>query len=419
MRFSIAAKPTPIRARAAVFLKSLPLALLFCAALPSKAAPAETREGVVYVESNIGTANGNSILAYRRDAAGNLTALPDSPYATDGTGIYDTTLSLGPFDSDQNIIVNRNRTLLFAVNSGSNTIAVFHIRANGSLKPVKGSPFASGGINPVSIGLAGDTLAVVNKNQDINQPAVASLPNYTTFHVNGQGQLEDLADTTYYIDQGASPSQALISPNNKFVFGADFMGGLLRSFTIADNGSLSEHPPLPLPDAEFADTLTPRFPLGLDAHPKLPILYVGFVTINRMGVYTYDTTGTLHFERSVPNTGKAICWITGNKAGTRLYTTNTADNSVSVYDLTDPLAPVEIQKVILAGNSSAFQLSLDSKGKFLYVVGQRSSAATPLGDGSLLHVLKVDKDGLLREIGSSPLTLPVPAGTRPQGVVGL
>jgi 6-phosphogluconolactonase (cycloisomerase 2 family) len=101
----------------------------------------EQPSGVVYVESNIGTPGGNSILAFRRDSQGELTSLPGSPFPTGGTGVFDTSLQLGPFDSDQNVIANPEHTLLFAVNSGSNTIAVFHIHENGSLSPVEGSPF--------------------------------------------------------------------------------------------------------------------------------------------------------------------------------------------------------------------------------------------------------------------------------------
>ncbi|MEP7084194.1 MAG: hypothetical protein ABI854_05605, partial [Betaproteobacteria bacterium] len=155
---------------------------------PAHAADKKSSDGVVYLESNIGTPGGNSIIAYQRDDKGRLSALPGSPFPTRGTGIFDLSLNLGPFDSDQNIIVNPERTLLFAVNSGSNTIAVFNIRADGSLVHVAGSPFPSGGINPVSVGLARDTLVVVNKAMDPQQPA-NQLPNYTTFRVFPDGRL--------------------------------------------------------------------------------------------------------------------------------------------------------------------------------------------------------------------------------------
>src|SRR5689334_4697502 len=59
------------------------------------AQPEQPPSDVVYVESNISTPGGNSILAFRRDAQGNLTPLPGSPFLTGGTGVIDPSLKLG------------------------------------------------------------------------------------------------------------------------------------------------------------------------------------------------------------------------------------------------------------------------------------------------------------------------------------
>src|SRR5205807_849789 len=71
----------------------------------------------------------------------------------------------GALDADQQVVTNAAHTLLFAVNQGSDTIAVFRIARDGNLHPVKGSPFPSGGHAPTSVGLVGDTLVVANNNQ--------------------------------------------------------------------------------------------------------------------------------------------------------------------------------------------------------------------------------------------------------------
>src|SRR5262249_12345127 len=135
---------------------------------------------IVYIESN--DPAGNAILAYERNNAdGSLKPLMGSPFPAGGLGITFTT-ALGPFDSDQEVILNPARTMLFAVNGGSDTIAVFWINADGSLSPVDGSPFPSGGSNPVSVGLAGDILCVVNKDEDPGHPGQV-LPTYTSFRV--------------------------------------------------------------------------------------------------------------------------------------------------------------------------------------------------------------------------------------------
>ena len=138
-----------------------------------------------------------------------------------------------------------------------------------------------------------------------------------------------------------------------------------------------------------------------------------------MGVYSYNDKGELKFLRSALNKGTLICWIIINKEGTRAYTTNNGDDSVSVYDLTDPATPVEIEWLKLKGDGHPYQLALDSEEKFLYIVKHRTFPDTPIGEGNILNILKVNKDGTVTEIHTSPLKLPVPAEpfARPMGVV--
>ncbi len=373
-------------------------------------------KGVVYVQSNVATSPGNQILAYRRDGVGNLTPVEGSPFSTGGAGISPS-FNLGPYDSDQEIITNPEQTLLYATNGGSNSIAVFKFKSDGSLVPLKGSPFSSGGSNPVSLALTGNKMVVVNQDNDPANPG-QFLPSYSTLQVNSSGELKPIPGAVFTVDLGSNPSQALVPPNHpSLVFGCDFLGGLLRSFQLHENGSLQQVDVQALPADEFALSGAPPLPLGLWSHPKHPILYVGFVTINRMGVYRYNAFGQFEFLRTVPDTGNGICWIRSNKEGTRLYTSNTADPSISVYDISvDPTEPVQIQKVVLNGMSNVYQITLDPDEEFFYAVTQRNSAMLP-ASANALHVLKIGADGKLTEVPSSPTLLPVPASSRPQGVL--
>ena len=65
----------------------------------------------VYVESNTSAPNSNSIYAFRREKSGSLTPLPGSPFLTGGAGVQYTGSNLGPFDSDSEVIVNPQQTL--------------------------------------------------------------------------------------------------------------------------------------------------------------------------------------------------------------------------------------------------------------------------------------------------------------------
>jgi 6-phosphogluconolactonase (cycloisomerase 2 family) len=388
------------------FRSHIPLLLLLAIVLLGTLAVAQT--SAVYVESN--RADHNSILAFR-NSGGTLSFMGEFP--TNGKGVFDLSLKLGPFDSDQNVLTNAEGTVLYAVNSGSDTVAAFRIAANGSLSAIAGSPFPSGGSNPVSIGIARDTLAVVNKAMDPARPQL-NQPSYTSFSLTPEGAVENGPLSTILAPIGSSPSQALTTSGKRLVIDAQFLGGHLQSLLLNHDGSLASE------DFKAVETTAGPQPLGLWAHPARPILYAGLTSGNRMAVYTFDSTGHLSFVRSVPNSGKAICWIRSNATGTRIYTANTGDNSISVYDNTFPLQPVEIEHLVLKGLGSVFQITPDPRGTFLYAVTQRASATVPLGEGNTLHVLRIDQlTGKVTETGTSFVELPVPPGTRPQGVAAV
>ena len=370
--------PSPVRGIA--LLGSLLAIGLLTGGAPSDSTPPR---GVVYVQSNVSTGAGNQIIGFKRDDEGNLTQLPGSPYSAGGTGISPS-FNLGPYDSDSEIITNSSNSLVYATNGGSNTIAAFSIGKDGSLTPIPGSPFSSGGSNPVALSLSGDKMVVVNQDNDPGQPG-SFLPSYTTLQVASNGSLKPIRGASFTVDLGSSPSQAYIPYDNaQLVFGCDFLGGILRSFQLQANGSLSQVAAQALPPDEFALSGAPPLPLGLWSSPKARLLYVGFVTINRLGVYQYNEQGQFRFLRSVPNTGNGICWIRSNKEGTRLYTSNTADPSISVYDTSiDPSEPIEIQKIVLNGQSNAYQITLDPSEKWFYVVTQRNSASLPASANAL------------------------------------
>ena len=375
----------------------------------SSAAPAD----VIYLESN--STAGNSVFAYKFDFTASPTLLSTTPAG--GIGVYDPSFALGPFDSDQNLIEDASGTMLFAVNSGSNNVAVFQIQPDGSLVAVNGSPFPSGGSDPVSLGLKDDILAVVNKDQDPAQNGNLVQPNYTSFRVLPGGVLVPVPQSTVSVAYGSSPSQALMASQGGFVFGADFLGGLLQSFRLDQQGHLNQNLPQALPDSIFAGLTGGHQPLGMRTHPTLPILYVDITPVSEVAVYTYDDSGQLSFVRAVPDSGAGPCWAIVNHAVSRLYATNTGDNSIAVYDLADPLNPIQIQHFVMASTTgAAFSTVIDHSDSWIYVSSEQSStSATPAANA--FHALKVAADGTLTE-PFPPTILPV-SGAAPVRVQGI
>ena len=396
----------------------------------------------VYTETNAATAGGNAIQAYSQDSVtGKLTLL--GSYATGGMGTSEPALlPTGVLDTDRAVIANSSRTLLYAVNQGSDTIAVMRINSDGSLTPIAGSPFASGGHAPVSLGFSRNetVLTVVNSSLDPGRNVSDIAPNYTNFTVASSGSLSPVAGSTITLTAGAAatafgsaPSIALPSPDGTLIFGSNFLGDRIPVFQVGANGSLTQSPGSPfVPDASIftgAAAGKPQHPFGVVALPSSTkrVLYVSYPLAQQLAVYNYDSSGTLTFVKAVSNQGKAACWLLTNAAGTRLYSTNAVSGDVSVYDISDPLSPTQIQLLPLTNQAGAglftgnpWHEALDPTGAYLYILTPRDLGSTPSGQGNTMHVLKIDATtGMATEVAGSLVNLNVPLGTNPQGLLAL
>jgi len=180
----------------------------------------------------------------------------------------------------------------------------------------------------------------------------------------------------------------------------------------------------------------------MDHHPWLPIVYVGYVVAGRLGVFTYDSTASLHFVTDValgPN-DLTICWIAVSPNGKWVFTSNAGSNSVTVYDISatvkpeaSPLSPVYVTSFPMHIPQPAppgefppafitptvsFQIATDSSGQFIYAVGHELVANNQYPQGNIIHTLRVDARGNLMESACSPTTVTnIPPGAHPQGVV--
>jgi 6-phosphogluconolactonase (cycloisomerase 2 family) len=151
-------------------------------------------------------------------------------------------------------------------------------------------------------------------------------------------------------------------------------------------------------------------------------------------VYTYNKAGelTLVDQAATGPNDVGICWIEVSKDGRFAYATNATTDTVTVFSLADPLHPKFLQSVALGGpkvgvpqpapvlfSTTPFQLELDDHDDFLFVVNHETTLDDSFPDGNAVHVMKVGADGLLTEVGTSPVLLTgiVPAGAHPKGVI--
>jgi hypothetical protein len=427
----------------------------------------------LYIQTNDVREGQNAVLGYVRHDNGSLSPLPGNPYYTAGTGVNnDTHGKLGPHDNDTPLIVSQNGKILFSVNTHSNTIAAFTIHDDGSLKHVIGSPFSSHGVAPNSLSISGNALLVSNRNEDYHQieelrgKAKAS---YVSFVIEMDGSLQKVSKIE--VEGSQKPTQIHISQTNPSIaFGCDFqvdvdfdgdekrsflaglkpsVQGQLHSFKVGHGSLLIEKDRLQLPETNVGYKYkgmdgVPSMPLGIWTHPRQPLLYVGFVTRNELGVYRFTTEGDMQFKGSVKNSGQDICWVLPNKEGTRLYTINNLPRpdlgqkaaTVSTYDISGEHAekPVEIAVIELPmpgasfknnrnfeqPGSTAFQCNLNPEETILYVMCQRVNQTdeNKSEEGNILHSLMIDQSGVPSIGHSRHLGLDgVDFRSRPQGLV--
>jgi 6-phosphogluconolactonase (cycloisomerase 2 family) len=404
---------------------------------PSRVSTHAARGGFIYTDSNIPKKNGNTVLRYTFASSGKIDRKSVVKYRTGGSGLkWIEGASVGAFDADQQVAINPAHTLLFAVNQGSNTIAVFHLARNGNLTKVNGSPFPSRGENPVSIGPVGNNIIeVVNKSQ---RPGgtTKSPPNMTTFRVASDGRLTHVKKSTLTLPKDASPEQALIAPNGKLVLGADFSAQVIHSLQIRGGGRMKEAPgsPLKLDPSTYAGSTVPTgiptsllsIPLGMAVHPSKPYYYINAVVGGHLGVYKYNAAGRLTFLRAInnPKTFK-MCWDTMTSNGRVLYTSNTGTQDISVYDTSKPAQPQRIQLVKVKGHQPTTELTIESTQHFLFVLTPHVDAdagalrSTPQYRTNEVHVFAIGSKGRLTELKSSPIHLAVGRIAAPQGIVSI
>ncbi|NNC99001.1 MAG: beta-propeller fold lactonase family protein [Gammaproteobacteria bacterium] len=425
----------------------------------------------LYIQSNNIGDGQNSVIGYERHKDGTLTPHPAGPFMTAGAGFDNNTNGkLGPNDNDSPIAVSPDKKWLFAANGHSNTIAVFDIQSDGSLKHVNGSPFDSQGVQPVSLAISNDVLVVANRNEDPHQLDAlrgGAYANYASFKINQDGTLKFLSKIE--LTDGYKNTQVLVSSRNpQIVFGNDFqvdadfdgegnvsklfgneqhVRGRLNTLMVSTNpGHLHQVDQQAVPETVTPAPDVPSIPLGIWDHPKKNLVYAGLVTRNQLGVYSYDHSGKLTFVAAVDNSGQDICWLKTNKKGTRLYAVNNLPraeqgdkaSTVTVFDISGKRAekPVEIGRAELPlplgtfinnrnseqPNSAAFQFDIDDREKYLYVISQRinQTAENTNEAGNILHTLKIRSSGKLSVVDSRHLAQDgVSHRARPQGVVSI
>lgn len=302
-----------------------------------------------YIYTNNNNNGLNTISAFAIDATGALTEISGSPYLTGGNGASNTT----SLPSANRIVIAGN--FLFAANDQSNNVSVFSIDPNtGNLAPVAGSPFAI-----------------------VGEPARG---------VESRGTGISLA----------------ITPDNKFLFTANSELGIIASFSIAPNGTLTQIPLMQTPSSTLGIFRLAFGPNSLKVSPNGKFLFVSFPTTLTVRTFSIAADGKLTFVQAPGlniNGGGEPAGLEVSCTGERLY----VGNSFKDVPFLSQLFTLEIPSDGVLTNASRFGfpttggdtagLLLSPDNKFLFVSHQ---------DELSISVLQVGSTGNLTTVSGSP-----------------
>lgn len=374
---------------------SVPVVLLAAALAVPAAASADGGRGrhhdrdYVYLDDN--PAGANTVAGFARNADGSLSALPGSPFAAGGAGLG---ASLG---SQGAIQVTDDGRYLLTVDAGSNQISVLAINDDGSLTPVAGSPFASGGVEPNSIAVSDHLVYVENTG--------GTAPNYTGFWLGRDGRLTPIPNSTVTVAAGSSAGlgDVVFNDDGTRLVGVEVGPSLIDSFRVNWNGTLTAASGSPFPAqglGPFGSQFSPINPNQLfvsNAHNGAGLGTVSAFNDSWSGALSPIGTPPFADGQTAP------CWLVVSREGEYVYALNTASATVSSYSIsrdgTLTLIGTSAPVSGITGGGTDIALSTDDSTLYLNEAGNDTVAAFAV-DG-----------GTVTQLSGSPYSTPAGAST--------
>ena len=388
---------------------------------------AEKGGGWVYTLSN--DPGHNAVVAVSYGKNGNL--LPESTrsFPTGGKGEkFVHGGSAGTFAGDHQVTMSPDGRFLLAVNGGSNTIAVFQVNHHtGALTPVQGSPFNSGGENPISIDVSGNLVVVANHGLIPGQKPPGN-GNLTSFKFSSSGRLTKIST----VSAPGGPIESAISPNGRVVFSSDFFAFALQVLHMSASGKLSNGPggvfqfPKAVTQGRQAPPVLPppaiNLPFGVGVNPNHPYVYYAAAVAERLAVYKYSNNGAMTFVKAVDNSPNlATCWLWLTPDGRFMYANNTGSKTVAAWSVSASGTTLKrLQVSPLEKYGVPTNLTLAPQGNALFTLVVHDDADVPqskLADGNFIESYRVGKDHTLSRGDVAPL--PVFFSDLPAGLIAV
>jgi 6-phosphogluconolactonase len=322
-------------------------------------------KGFVYTLSN--QVSGNKVMAYKRSANGSLSF--DDSYATGGNG------SGGGLGNQGAVIISDDGDVLLAVNAGSNSISSFKINGNGlQLR----STVSSGGITPVSITQHNDLVYVLN---------AGGTGNISGFRLGENNKLTPIQHSTKPLSSAtAGAAQVSFVRNGKVLVVTEKATNKIITYKVDEWGR---------PGAMNSITAASPTPFGFAAG-RFGNIYVseavgGAPNASNVSSYEVGMNGAITLNQGPVATGQsAACWVVLTGNGRNIYTTNTASNTLSSYNVQPYSGNISIwQSVAATSGMGPIDAAITGNSRYLYVLNAGShniSAYAIAANGALTSI---------------------------------
>ena len=349
--------------------------------------------GHVYVNDN--TAPANAIAGFDRHADGSLTPIPGSPFPTGGAGTGAVIGSQGA------VQLTAHGRLLLAVDPGSNDISELLVGRDGRLWQLPGATIPSQGNEPVSIAVARGLVYVAN--------AGAGASNYAGFGFDRFGRLYPLPGAVFPLPDSAQPGDVLINSTATKLVGTRVGTSQIDSFVIDRRGGLHAAAGSPFaaqgpgPFGSEFDPTNPNHVFVSNAH--------GGANAGTVSAFADGPDGVLSSIGDSPfaNHQTAPCWVEISRDGHHLFAVNTAVPSISSYRISPDGTLSLIGNTPFAGPNASTLAPEDARlspdGSTLWVVDSKGNALSGFAV----------RGGQLSQIAAAQTALP--AGATAFGVV--
>ena len=315
----------------------------------------------------------NEVIAYERLFDGRLSL--KERFATGGRGSGGTT---DPLQSQGSLTLSEDRTLLFAINSGSGTLSSFHL-IDGS--PILVDQEPTGGSEPVAVAEHNGNVYVLNAG---GNGAIV------VFRTDNLGRLHEVPNSTVHLTATHSGGSSIaVSPDGRTLAVIEKVPNNIDTLPIHRDGTLGAIVVnQSITPGVFAAVFNPAGKLLVSENQPHG------TDISSISSYTINGDGTITaISQSLPTRGDGNCWNAITPNGKYIYVDNSATSTIAGFAVASNGTLTPIGGTIVSYKPSGttnLDIAISSDGKYIYTINS--------GTGSI-GISEINSDGTLQDLG--------------------